>query len=75
LKRQKIDWEWKENGDLTIWNILPAFIQHPVTHEEIWFNQVISNHCTYHQSHPMVGLILKDNQIFLTAEFASNLNR
>ena len=57
LEKENIDFEWKENGDLRIWNKLPAFIEHPVFKEEIWFNQSVSNHCTYHKSHPMVGLV------------------
>jgi len=56
LKEQNIDWEWKENGDLKMWNVLPAFFQHPVTHEEILIHQTLSSHCTYYQYHPMVGL-------------------
>ena len=56
MKQKKVECEWRDNGDLTVWVTLPAFIHHPVTQEEIWFNQASSSHYSYHQSHPMVKL-------------------
>ena len=49
------EWEWQNNGDLVIWYTMPAFLTHPVTGEDIWFNQASSNHFTYYKFHPMVS--------------------
>ena len=60
-KKENIDFEWKENGDLRIWNKLPAFVERSEFKEEIWFK----NHCTYHKSHPMVGLVHRHYPFFI----------
>jgi len=52
MKRQGIKWEWKQNDDLSMYNIVDATRQHPVTKESVWFNQVTANHSTYYQAHP-----------------------
>jgi len=54
MKREKMNWEWQPNGNLSLWNVSNATIQHPVTGEEIWFNQVSSSHFTYYKSMPAV---------------------
>lgn len=54
MTEKKIQWKWHDNGDLSIWNILEATRSHPVTGEEIWFNQIHANHCTYYKAHPNV---------------------
>lgn len=36
-----MDYLWRDNGDLEVWNILPATKRHPVTGETCWFNQVL----------------------------------
>ena len=56
MKKQGFEWEWKANGDVTIWYQLPAFFTLPDTREEVWLNQATANHCTYYKSHPMVRL-------------------
>jgi alpha-ketoglutarate-dependent taurine dioxygenase len=33
------DWSWQEDGALRISQLRPAFTTHPVTGEEVWFNQ------------------------------------
>lgn len=52
MKEKNISWKWQENGNLTIWNTIPATRLHPVTGKEIWFNQINANHYTYYKCHP-----------------------
>ena len=52
---QNIKWEWKENCDLSVYNICEAVQKHPATGETVWFNQATSNHCSYYQAHPKVS--------------------
>ena len=52
---QNIKWEWKENGDLSIYYICEAVQKHPATGETVWFNQATGSHCSYYQSHPKVS--------------------
>ena len=59
MSTEGFQWEWKTNGDVTIWYQLPAFYRLPHTGEEVWFNQVTANHCSYYKSHPMVSRIQK----------------
>jgi len=41
--------KWLQNGDLIFWFRAPGFINHPVTGEELWFNQLFcSNHRYLH---------------------------
>ena len=67
---QNIKWEWKENGDLSVYNICEAVQKHPTTGEIVWFNQATSNHCSYYQAHPKVsnhvppGNYLKESNIY-----------
>lgn len=34
------EFEWKSNGNLRITQNRPAIIEHPITNEEVWFNQI-----------------------------------
>ena len=54
MKREHMSWEWQPNGDLSLWHLSNATINHPVTGEEIWFNQVTLGHCSYYKSYPTV---------------------
>lgn len=56
MKEKNISWKWQENGNLTIWNTIPATRLHPVTGKEIWFNQINANHYTYYKCHPDVSI-------------------
>jgi alpha-ketoglutarate-dependent taurine dioxygenase len=38
----KVDFDWNRNGDLELREIRPATAIHPVTGEEVWFNQADS---------------------------------
>ena len=33
------EWSWQDDGTLRISQLRPAFTRHPVTGEEVWFNQ------------------------------------
>ena len=51
LKENGYSYEW-EKDCLFYWNNLPPFISHARTGEQLWFNQVTANHCSYHASSP-----------------------
>ena len=36
----RIAFEWHDDGSLTTRNVRPATVTHPITHEEVWFNQI-----------------------------------
>ncbi len=40
----EMQFRWRPNGDLEVWNELPATIVHPRTGERIWFNQATNLH-------------------------------
>lgn len=40
------NFEWKPNGDLRITQNRPAIIEHPITKEKVWFNQIDIFHPT-----------------------------
>ncbi|WP_026410863.1 TauD/TfdA family dioxygenase [Actinomadura oligospora] len=39
LKESGAEWEWRPDGGLRVGQLRPATITHPVTGEEVWFNQ------------------------------------
>jgi hypothetical protein len=43
-RSQGLDVEWFNKDWLKVTNILPATIEHPVSGDQIWFNQVTSMH-------------------------------
>ena len=43
-RRGRIDFEWKETGGLRLSEIRPATAVHPLTNEEVWFNQADGFH-------------------------------
>jgi alpha-ketoglutarate-dependent taurine dioxygenase len=43
-RQSKVDFRWKENGGLWLSQIRPAVTTHPVTGEEVWFNQADGFH-------------------------------
>ncbi|XP_066924147.1 dapdiamide synthesis protein DdaC-like isoform X2 [Clytia hemisphaerica] len=53
MSKEGFQWEWKANGDVTIWYQQPAFYELANSGEEVWFNQMTANHCSYYKSHPM----------------------
>lgn len=46
------DFEWAADGTLHYAYDRAAFLAHPETGEELWFNQVTELHCSYWRSHP-----------------------
>lgn len=54
LEHQEFSYKWdKDTGALSYWYTLPAFIKHPETGEDLWFNQPTVHHCTYYTESPM----------------------
>jgi hypothetical protein len=43
-KRSKMDFEWKDDGGIRIIQKRKGIIEHPVTGEEVWFNQIDQFH-------------------------------
>ena len=39
-RKMGLEWEWQPNGSISISNVLPGFIDHPITGKRIWFNQM-----------------------------------
>jgi alpha-ketoglutarate-dependent taurine dioxygenase len=46
-KENNINYQWKEDGGIKLTQYRPAIIEHPVTKEKVWFNQVDQ----FHPSH------------------------
>lgn len=45
-REHNISWRWKPNGKLSTQQVGPAFIRHPHTGEELWFNHATFFHVT-----------------------------
>lgn len=45
-REHELEWRWKEDGGLFTSQVGPAFIRHPVTGEEVWFNHATFFHVT-----------------------------
>jgi alpha-ketoglutarate-dependent taurine dioxygenase len=41
---RKIEFAWRKNGDLVVGNVMPALTRHPVSGEELWFNNIAALH-------------------------------
>jgi alpha-ketoglutarate-dependent taurine dioxygenase len=52
LTASNYTYEWTGDGGLRYHYRRDAFIAHPETGEELWFNQVTELHCSYWRSHP-----------------------
>ncbi|XP_070569219.1 dapdiamide synthesis protein DdaC-like isoform X1 [Ptychodera flava] len=46
-------YRWEPDGALTYWYNLPAFITHPKTGQEVWFNHLNGHHASYLKDHPL----------------------
>ncbi|XP_070568319.1 dapdiamide synthesis protein DdaC-like isoform X3 [Ptychodera flava] len=46
-------YRWEPDGALSYWHNRPAFITHPKTGQEVWFNQLSGHHATYYKDHPL----------------------
>ena len=49
---QGYNFMWDPRGDLFLWVIRPAVIAHPLTGDNIWFNQAAFSHGSYFKSMP-----------------------
>ena len=38
-RQNRLEWEWRGPDGLRTWQVLPATRRHPVTGDEVWFNQ------------------------------------
>ena len=45
--QSQMEFEWLPNNDLRTYKIRPAIIQHPLTNEKIFFNQIQLHHISY----------------------------
>jgi alpha-ketoglutarate-dependent taurine dioxygenase len=52
-----LQWEWLYDGSLTVSNVRPAFIRHPSSGEDIWFNQSSAQHANARSLGPMFSLL------------------
>ena len=52
VEAQNFEWEWHDNGCLSVSYIADAVIKHPSTNEVIWFNQMSLHHESYYHYHP-----------------------
>ncbi|XP_002735575.1 dapdiamide synthesis protein DdaC-like [Saccoglossus kowalevskii] len=52
LTKHNYDFEWTQNDSLLYSHVIPAFICHPTTGEELWFNQIHLHHATFFKCHP-----------------------
>jgi len=53
MEQKGISWEWLGDGNLSLYNIVDATRQHPVTKEQVWFNHATTSHHTYYKVHPV----------------------
>ena len=52
MEENGYDYHWLDNDTLCYSYINPAFVAHPDTGEELWFNQVTELHSSYWRRHP-----------------------
>jgi alpha-ketoglutarate-dependent taurine dioxygenase len=56
-EQARLEFEWLSDGSLTVTNTCPAFIRHPLTGEEIWFNQSTAQHANARSLGPLYLLL------------------
>lgn len=56
------DHQWLDDDGLAYSYVNPAFVTHPATGEELWFNQVTELHCSYWRDHPDFPADLPDDR-------------
>lgn len=61
--------EWDEDEGLRYHYERDAFVHHPDTGEELWFNQVTELHCSYWRSHPDFPTDLPDRSYPATTTY------
>ena len=63
LKEFGYTYGW-EDGSLFYWKNFPAFINHAISGERLWFNQVAASHCSYHLSSPFFEGVKLPNKYY-----------
>lgn len=63
------EFEWTEDDGLQCDYNRDAFIAHPETGEELWFNQLTELHCSYWRSHPDFRSDLPDREYPATTTY------
>ncbi|XP_077988161.1 dapdiamide synthesis protein DdaC-like [Glandiceps talaboti] len=63
LNERGMHYKWDGDGALSYWYNLKAFITHPKTGEEVWFNHITGHHASYYKDHPSwAHLDIPDNK-------------
>ncbi len=52
MAERGFDFDWDSDDHLTYSYVRPATTTHPITGEEIWFNQLVSHHASYFDGYP-----------------------
>lgn len=63
------EYQWRADGGLQYHYKRDAFVSHPETGEELWFNQVTELHCSYWRSHPDFPSDLADHDYPATTRY------
>ncbi|CAH1783493.1 unnamed protein product [Owenia fusiformis] len=63
LKETDNQWIWNEDGSINFWQTRPAFINHPITGEKLWFNHIHRKHASAWKSHPVWKKIWEEQNI------------
>ncbi|XP_070567967.1 dapdiamide synthesis protein DdaC-like [Ptychodera flava] len=70
MKNHNCEYQWLDNDDLSYWRYLPAFANHPITGERVWFNQATTFHASYFYDHPVwAGKDLPENRYPFTSYY------
>ncbi|XP_070567974.1 dapdiamide synthesis protein DdaC-like [Ptychodera flava] len=70
MKDHNCEYQWLDNDGLSYWRFLPAFVNHPITGERVWFNQASSSNASYYYDHPVwAGKNLPDNRYPFTTYY------
>lgn len=52
LTKKGYDWKWGEDDSLLYWQNFPPVVDHPLTGEKCWYNQIHAHHKTFYTNHP-----------------------
>jgi len=52
LAHKGYQWKWGTDDSLTYWANYCPVVDHPVTGEKVWYNQVHAHHKTFYTNHP-----------------------
>jgi len=69
LRESGFEFQWSDDDRLRYHYYADAFIAHPETGEELWFNQVTELHCSYWRSHPDFPSDLPDHEYPATTTY------